>query len=271
MPIPLFFPVGIEGLAGKNGSVCWRFLLLPPDRMTTLQNGFEQAKATALPAQDRMNSLQLTYVNLNYFHSKKTTALLNLIAEKMEKECGLGEGYLYDLMLLCKNEKVAKASGTFSHTHGFFLLHDGKELLCASYLNWTRIITRWTPPKHRGKGYAGDILRGIEQCILLLPTTVLPLWVCSYERMNTINARVGWEMNPDINTANGCGDVSTTDGTHDWYPPSMRERYIEAGRFDRKEMSKAERDAYYSQAIKDWQVWLRRYGGSVNLDLKVKI
>lgn len=203
--------------------------------------------------------LTLTYVHFSFFHGGKTNRLIDLLAEKMEKECGLEPGDIFKALTLAKTANNTKDTKYVNKT-GFFLLHDDKELYCASAMDYSTLVTRWVPPKHRRKGYATLMLKAVEAAFRQY--TTLPIWVISYERMATINTRAGWVKNPDINTDRRTGELDLTKPEqHDWFPEWNKDAYYAA---------RNQTPEWKARWWAEWKHFLETQGGPVNLNLKVK-
>lgn len=149
-------------------------------------------------------NLTLSYVNHNLFHSKKVKNLVDLIADRMEHECGIERGRVLNY----------KTATSVPHKYGFFLLHDGKEVLCSAYVEFLSVICRWTPPQHRHKGYAKMILLEIERLWRGTTTPAIPLSVASYPRMFPLNEAIGWVM---------CDATNPVDDERLWCPPDVKD------------------------------------------------
>ena len=204
--------------------------------------------------------LQLTYIHYSFFHKAKTNLLIDLITEKMEKECGLQPGEIFHSLTLAK---TANSTGQkdYANKLGFFLLHDSKELYCASVAEYSTILTRWVPPKHRGKGYATAMLKAIEGAFE--GYTTLPVWIISYERMATINTRAGWVRNPDVNKNRHTGEIDpSVEEQHDWYPPWNKEAYYGA---------RNQTPEWKVRWWLEWKDFVNKMAGPTNLDLKVRL
>jgi hypothetical protein len=203
--------------------------------------------------------LFLTYINFHFFHGGKMNRMLDLVSEKMERECGFQPG------AIAKTTELAKATSThgkheFVNKHGFFLLHDGKELYCASVMDFHVITTRWVPPKHRGKGYATIMLTAIQAAFQ--DYDAIPLWIISYARMHTINSRAGWVMNSKVNVDRNTGEPGVGEKEqHDWWPPAFA---------DRREawITRKENPRYLARWRKQWRDFVES-SGRCDLDLKV--
>jgi len=236
--------------------------ILSGNKMTT-ENGFEFTTSTGNCPQDKMATL--TYINLNYYHSKKVNTLLGLIAEKMERECGVYEGQIYNKLVASKRDPITATK------YGFVLLHDGKELLCAAYCQFLRVVTLWTPPKQRRKGYAGLLLRMLNEYLLAVKTSVVPMFVCAAPHTFSIHKKNGWEMDERVLTEGGEGDLSTANGERNWYPSWMGPRLAVAQLLEEKKASDQFKADLMASFRDDWLNWLDAYGGAKDLSLKVKV
>ena len=203
-------------------------------------------------------TVYMSYIHFSYFHTRKTHLLIDLLAEKMEKECGLRPGEIFNRIERAKSAPKTKDTEAIERT-GFLLLHDGKELLCASLMDYATVITRWVPPKHRGKGYATLMLESVD---FLFEDFALPVWVISYERMDTINTRAGWIKNPGVNKSRTTGEIDpTVPKQHDWFPPSKEAVYRSVNGWT-AEQKKGFR--------KEWMRFLNT-ADAMALDLKVRL
>lgn len=208
--------------------------------------------------------LTLTYVHLGFFQPKKTLALLDLLAEKMEKECGFPAGEIFDTMTLAKTG-VSKST---SNKTAFAILHDGKELYCASLMSHSNILTRWVPPKHRHRGYAVTMLHALEALIQSVEHSHLPLWIVSYDRMAGINTRAGWIRNDTVNIDRRTGKIpdKEEDYQHDWMPAWSKEGYDAC-----LAASKTKGPDPFTRVFnQQWLEFVLRHGGRKDLNLKVR-
>lgn len=158
------------------------------------------------------------------FASKKVLNIIEQIASGMTKECGEATAPQRIIDLARANNQNGYT--LLGKTCGLFLLVEGRKILCSAMLcSATQISFRWTPPKHRRKGYASEILRRIGDLWKTLPNT--PIWVASNNYLWKGNAKAGWVSQ----------NLPNKDNTQDWYPPWAVERY--------KKIS----DYYYQQRI----------------------
>ena len=217
----------------------------------TEQTGSNPTQATMADP----SKLKLTYVHFSMFHKGKTNRLIDLVTEKMEKEC--------DVPNIHKSVQGARMGEKVCvRRYGFLLLHDDKELYCASLLEYTTIQTRWVPPKHRGKGYATLMLQKISEMFESLPhhDHICP-WIISYNRMEGINTRAGWVKNPNVNTRRSTGELDpTVPEQHDWFPPWAEASYH------------AERNDEFARGFfREFQEFYDLHAKPTNLDLKVRL
>lgn len=125
--------------------------------------------------------MQLIYINERFIHlSRRQTVIFNILRSKMAEECGVGVVV----------NKGPFASDEAQMLMGFLVLTDGTDLLCSAYLHGGKIIARYTPPPHRKKGYATELLRKTEE--MFRPYDDFALWVVSYQRTINSNVRAGW-------------------------------------------------------------------------------
>jgi hypothetical protein len=172
-------------------------------------------------------SLHLYNINYSFFWLKqkgqnKLKALVDLITEKMMKECQVTDMIwaMRDCMDPRNCVEFAEIDPDMTYSgkaFGLFILTDGKEVLSTAAYQLGRIISRWTPPKHRRKGYAREILKKIQTHYEEFST--LPLWIISEEKMWASNLGLGWQE--------GRTHVSEKDGhlERDFFPPSKRDQY----------------------------------------------
>ena len=228
--------------------------------MNTTSNTAMTRKDLVQEASDRTD-LGLSYIHFTSSHSKKTRALLDFLAEKMEKECGFPPGRIF--------EQIAAAKTGFSKESqrklGFVILHDGKTLYCASMLSFTSILTRWVPLKHRNKGYARIMLLAIEALVRTVEHSHMPLWIVSARKTEGINARAGWERNdtPNKDRQTGLTPEKEEDQQHDWFPPWSKDAY-----FAYLNISRDERAKLSPVFLRQWETFVEEHGGSTDLDLK---
>jgi len=160
----------------------------------------------ASPPEDKM--LQLIYVPEFAIADcpKRFQIIINILRAKMAEECGIGNRAYY---------KPQSEEG--SVLNGFFILTNRKQIFCAGMWDGGKIVTRYTPPPHRQKGFATEFLRQIEKAFA--PYPIFPLWVVSYERMFSINERAGW-----VNMGEATRGVGG-EKEYDFSPPSKVEMY----------------------------------------------
>jgi len=169
--------------------------------------------------------MELYNVNFSFFWNKfkgqgKLKDLLDLLITKTTKECKVGD--MVWKMRQCMNEMAELTFTDDQSKHnglafGMFLLTDGKEVLSSALYNYGKILTRWTPPRHRGKGYAREILQRIRAHYGRYAD--LPMWIVSEEKMWASNLKLGWEE----------GQTHTSpEGSHterDFFPPEKKGLY----------------------------------------------
>jgi GNAT superfamily N-acetyltransferase len=206
------------------------------------------------------DKLKLTYIHFSAFHGGKTFRMLDFLAEKMEKECGFPPGYIARAMTTAK-----KGDKDAVRDNGFFILHDDKNLYCASVMNKMAIQTRWVPPKHRGKGYATLMLRKIEEMVQAVPHEHLALWIVSYRRMDGLNTRAGWLRSdvPGRDRHTGELPAREEDYQFDWFPPWAETAYRNACL-----SSKGQLPGWSKGYWRDYYNFVETYGGRKELDLR---
>jgi hypothetical protein len=162
--------------------------------------------------------LGLVILGPDAFKNKKADSMLSLIFNKFDNQCldDKGEKSISSTVLdwakvCCRTKKVTQAEGTAM----WYLYTKTNEIVCVGLTVHIQQLThRWTPPKHRGKGYATELLRRLGW--IYSNTIGCPFWVCSYNRMDTINRRAGFEPFTHPNR----------DGTQDYtLPGSLWDRY----------------------------------------------
>jgi hypothetical protein len=207
-------------------------------------------------------NLKITWINHHWFHGGKVNRMLDFLAEKMEKECGLAPGILAEGLTFAKMGVSKEALREIS----FVILHDGKNLYCASLMNRTGIQTRWVPPKHRGKGYATLMLRKIEEMIQAIPHEHLPLWIVSYRRMDGLNTRAGWIRHTEPGTDRQTGELPAREEDYqfDWFPPWASDAYHDA-----LANSRGQLPGWAKSFHAEYKTFVETYGGSKKgLDLR---
>jgi hypothetical protein len=136
-------------------------------------------------------------------------SLAGAIIQAMGSECVDGEGAPQKILRNCL------ICDEFGNSCVLFLLLNGKEVISSALLvSFNQISFRYTPKKHRGKGYATDILRKIE--VAWRVTKFAPLWICSSSYMFNSNKRAGWTND---------GVPNSDSVTQDWFPPEFAGRY----------------------------------------------
>ena len=159
-----------------------------------------------------MPELSWTLLSGDLFRDKKADALVRYVFKKMNDECKDGGSGLNSYDFAKEHSTINKAYG---QSMIVFFLHEGTQVLSTAFVAWCNQVTyRWTPPKHRGKGYATEILRRIQALYATCPETLL--FVASLPLTFNSNKRAGWlpsdgRMNPD--------------GTQDWVPPEKMALY----------------------------------------------
>ena len=136
-----------------------------------------------------MNSTQnTTLLDLNFgaihlMKAKDVLSIVDLLINKMTKECKVE-----DTLWMMRETLKTPAASNFGL---YVLTTDEGEIVCASAYWDSKLITRWTPKKHRRKGYATEMLKKIEE---RYTTTYagLPLWIVSEEKMWESNKKTGW-------------------------------------------------------------------------------
>jgi hypothetical protein len=159
-----------------------------------------------------MPELSWTFLSGDLFRDKKADALVRYVLTKMKDECKDGTAGL-NAYSLCK--EMSTQNKALGESMIVFFLHEGSQVLSTAFVAWCNQVTyRWTPVKHRGKGYATEILRRIQALYATCPETLL--FVASNPVTFNSNKRAGWvpsegRVNPD--------------GSQDWYPPEKKALY----------------------------------------------
>lgn len=160
-----------------------------------------------------MPDLSWVFFTGDLFGDSKALALTRYVLTKMKEECQDGDAGLNALFLA----QTGRQTGN-DHLGGcmiLFFLHEGKQVLSTAFVAWCNQVTyRWTPPKHRGKGYATEILRRIQALYAKCPETLL--FVASNPITFNSNRRAGWLPSE--------GRVNL-DGSQDWFPPEKKALY----------------------------------------------
>jgi hypothetical protein len=100
--------------------------------------------------------------------------------------------------------------------YGFFVLTDGKEVLCSVLYDRCKMIMRYTPAQHRRKGYASLLLSRIGD--IYASYEHLPCWIVSIERTWAMNDRIGWSSGERYEKEDKTYEL-------DFVPPSCHEHY----------------------------------------------
>jgi hypothetical protein len=174
-------------------------------------NAAAPAKA-ALP--NMADLLFVPFSGVSFFHTK-TNALIERVAQHMTDECGDdAEGALG--MLLTSKRAARDGRENFSKSNGMFFLISGNEVLTTAMLcSSNQLSFIWTPPKHRRKGYSAELLSKVGD-LWAATTTTIPLWVCADKKVVGVPRKAGWV----------CDGIANKDGTMDYYPPSLADRYL---------------------------------------------
>jgi hypothetical protein len=143
---------------------------------------------------------------------------MEFICQRMNDECDGGNTPINTF-------KVSKPKiggrNIFGESNIMFLLVKDRQLCSSALLMGScQIAFRWTPPSQRRKGYAGAILKLIEEA-WRRTTTVVPLWVCSSPHMFKSNERNGWVKTCGLPE----GDLPNVDGSQDYFPAWAADRY----------------------------------------------
>jgi hypothetical protein len=165
-----------------------------------------------------LSNLRLLVVPTLAKFNKKGRMSDQLLRNRMEIESKMN-GVLYRFQKLHKD--AAKRHDAFKYAEGYYVLTDGQDMLCAALYCKQTIIARWTPPKQRNRGYATELLRLIGE-FWATESTLVPVWVTSYEYMDCINARAGWVKDDAVNTV---PEGSDEEVTYDHYPAALAARY----------------------------------------------
>jgi hypothetical protein len=148
----------------------------------------------------------------------KVGRLMEFICNRMNDECDGGDTPKKALMA---SKPKLGGRNIFGESNIMFLLvKDNRLLSSALLIGSNQIAFRWTPPEQRGKGYAGTILKKIEEAWRV--TTKAPLWVCSSPHMFKSNERNGWITDAGLP---GPDNKTNKDGSTDWFPPWCADRY----------------------------------------------
>jgi hypothetical protein len=211
-------------------------------------------------------SLHLYNINYSFFWIKqkgqnKLKALVDMITEKTMKECKVKDMVwaMRDCMnmscMLTLTEEKSRHNGM---AFGIFLLTDGKQVLSSAMYQYGKIITRWTPPRHRGKGYAREILRRIQTHYGRYAE--IPLWIVSEEKMWASNLKLGWQE--------GQTHTSPEDDhvERDFFPPEKKELYADEHLEDEENYRRYKED--YKRFVMDSMSDCLTV---VDLNLKVKV
>jgi hypothetical protein len=158
-----------------------------------------------------MDLIALTLNSANLY-DKKVSKLISYIIKQMSDEENGGEPQKILEMCQTLNKEGVKAFGDGAIL--YLLVEKNQVLSTALASAYSQISFRWTPPKHRKKGYATKILQMIGDKWRI--TKIAPLWVCSYPRMENINKNAGW-----VNDG-----ITNRDDTQDWFPDWCADRYI---------------------------------------------
>lgn len=150
--------------------------------------------------------------------NKKGRMSDQLLRNRMEIESKMG-GVLYRFEKLHKD--AAKVNDIFKYAEGYYILTDGQDMLCAALYCRQAIIARWTPPKQRNRGYATELLRRVGE-FWATQSSLVPVWVTSYEYMDRSNARAGWVKDDVVNAVPEGSDEAVT---YDHYPAALAARY----------------------------------------------
>jgi hypothetical protein len=165
-----------------------------------------------------LSNLRLLVVPTLAKFNKKGRMSDQMLRNRMEIESKMG-GVLYQFAKLQK--EAAKVNEDFKYAEGYYILTDGHDMLCAALYCRQAIIARWTPPKQRNRGYATELLRRIGE-FWATESTLVPVWVTSYEYMDGSNARAGWVKDEVVNTVPAGSDEEMT---YDHYPAALAARY----------------------------------------------
>lgn len=147
----------------------------------------------------------------------KVGRLMEFLCNRMNDECDGGN--TPKTALLASKPKLGGRNIFGESNIMFLLVKDNRLLSSALLIGSNQIAFRWTPPEQRGKGYAGTILKKIEEAWRV--TTKAPLWVCSSPHMFKSNERNGWVKDCGLPG----GDKINKDGSQDWFPAWCADRY----------------------------------------------
>lgn len=125
---------------------------------------------------DNLQVLNINLANLDKKSKDKFVLLLN----RTMKECNDTDGVLWTAL----DDKESQ------WRYGFFVLTDGREVLCSVFYDRCKLIMRYTPPQHRRKGYASALLSRIGD--LYATYEHLPCWIVSSKHTWAMNDRIGW-------------------------------------------------------------------------------
>jgi hypothetical protein len=143
---------------------------------------------------DKHPELHLGRIELSpaLYKHKKAEPLMRLVFNKFDNHCIDEEGEkagASDLFEACKSAIGAKKYGV---SLWYLYKKDTTEMLCLGLIaKYQQLSHRYTPPKHRNKGYATELLCRIGY--IYSKTNNSAFWVCSWKRMDTINRRAGFE------------------------------------------------------------------------------
>jgi len=165
-----------------------------------------------------LSNLRLLVVPTLANFNKKGRMSDQLLRNRMEIESKMG-GVLYRFAKIQK--EAAKVHDDFKYAEGYYVLTDGQDMLCAALYCKQAIIARWTPPKQRNRGYATELLRRIGE-FWATESSLVPVWVTSYEYMDRSNARAGWVKDEVVNSVPEGSDEAVT---YDHYPAALAARY----------------------------------------------
>jgi len=166
-----------------------------------------------------LSNLRLLVVPTLAKFNKKGRMSDQMLRNRMEIESKMG-GVLYQFAKLQK--EAAKVNEEFKYSEGYYVLTDGQDMLCAALYCRQAIIARWTPPKQRNRGYATELLRRIGE-FWATESTLVPVWVTSYEYMDRSNARAGWVKDEVVNNVSASHPDEAA--TYDHYPAALAARY----------------------------------------------
>lgn len=147
----------------------------------------------------------------------KVGRLMEFLCNRMNDECDGGN--TPKSALLASKPKLGGRNIFGESNIMFLLVKDNRLLSSALLIGSNQIAFRWTPPEQRGKGYAGAILKKIEEAWRV--TTKAPIWVCSSAHMFKSNERNGWITDCGLPG----GAKINKDGSQDYFPPWCADRY----------------------------------------------